>query len=117
MPNFYQRLKQIDLVIHPPVDDNAMGTDDENDNPQIQGAPVLQPLRSQIYNSLSHRIHNEAKFHAVQLGMVTSTFAGSTVMTVHGHRHWERKLQFCDGGLPHVQFNHKVSGHGQPQAL
>jgi len=117
MPNFCQRLKQIDLVIRPPVDDDAMDTDDENDDVQIRGAPVLRPLGSQIYNSLSHRVRNEAKFHAVQLGMVTSTFAGSTATTVHGRRHWERRLRFCDGGLPHVRFNHKVSGPGQPQAL
>ncbi|KIM65726.1 hypothetical protein SCLCIDRAFT_8157 [Scleroderma citrinum Foug A] len=118
MSNFHLRLNQIDLDIRPPVDEDAVYTDDEDDDMQIiRGAPVLRPLGSQIYNSLSHCVHNEAKFHAVQLGLVMSAFAGSSAATASGRHHWQRRLRFCDGGLPHVRFNQKISGPGQPQAL
>ncbi|KAI6038248.1 hypothetical protein EDC04DRAFT_2896647 [Pisolithus marmoratus] len=61
--------------------------------------PVIHGIASQIYNSLSHWVQNEAKFHSVQLGMMMSALAGAGIETVGGWCH------------------QKVTGDGQPQDL
>ncbi|KAI5996096.1 hypothetical protein EDC04DRAFT_2612806 [Pisolithus marmoratus] len=69
------------------------------------------------YNSLSHRVRNEAKFHSVQLGMIMSAFAGAGIEMAGGQHQWEKRMEFCNGGLPHEQYSQKVTGDGQPQDL
>ncbi|KAI6020606.1 hypothetical protein EDC04DRAFT_2939600, partial [Pisolithus marmoratus] len=118
MPTFARRLPPLNGAITLPMPDDRMDMDD-NDlaDDHHRGSPALIAIGSQIYNSLSHRVRNEAKFHSVQLGMLTSTLAGSGNKTASGHRHWEKRMEFCDAGLPHVRYSQKVSGGGQPQAL
>ncbi|KAI6038225.1 hypothetical protein EDC04DRAFT_2604215 [Pisolithus marmoratus] len=70
-----------------------------------------------IYNSLLHWVRNEAKFHLVQLGMITSAFAGAGIETAGGQHWWEKQMEFCNGGLPHERYSQKVTGDGQPQDL
>ncbi|KAI5993850.1 hypothetical protein EDC04DRAFT_2910694 [Pisolithus marmoratus] len=79
--------------------------------------PAIRGIASQIYNSLSHWVRNEAKFHSVQLGMITSAFAGAGIETAGGRRRWEKRMEFCNGGLPHERYSQKVTGDGQPQDL
>ncbi|KAI6010564.1 hypothetical protein EDC04DRAFT_2610141 [Pisolithus marmoratus] len=122
MPTFACRAMQLNAAIH--EDDraarhNVNDDDDDDDNPMIPNrhSPALLGISSQIYNSLSHRVRTEAKFHVVQLGMVTSVFAGSSAKSATGKRHWEHWVKFCEQGMPHVRFSQKVSGDGQPQTL
>ncbi|KAI5987134.1 hypothetical protein EDC04DRAFT_2614925 [Pisolithus marmoratus] len=105
-----------DRAAHCNVDDDD---DDDDDDPMMPNRhlPALLGISSQIYNSLSHRVHTEAKFHVVQLGMVTSMFTGSSAKTATGKRHWEHWVKFCEQGMPHVRFSQKVSGDRQPQTL
>lgn len=112
-------MKLINNTIGPPIRDDHMDMDANDDDPDAiqRGAPVLHPIGSQFYNALSHRVRNQAKFHAVQLGLVTSAFAGAAVKSPVGIRHWQRCLNACENALPHQTFAHKVSGDGQPQAL
>lgn len=109
---FNTRLKQIDHLIRPPIPENDMDLD-----PLQRGAPLLHGIGCQIYNSLSHRVRNEAKFHFVQLGMVTSSLAGTAMKSTPHESHWTRRVRFCDHALPHVRFNQKVADDGQPQVL
>ncbi|KAI6038237.1 hypothetical protein EDC04DRAFT_2604153 [Pisolithus marmoratus] len=79
--------------------------------------PVICGIASQIYNSLSHRVQNEAKFHSVQLGMMTSALAGVGIKMVGGQHWWEKQMEFCNGGFPHERYSQKVTGDGQLQDL
>ncbi|KAI6044350.1 hypothetical protein EDC04DRAFT_2599410 [Pisolithus marmoratus] len=123
MPTFACRVMQLNAAIH--EDDraahhNVNDDDDNNDNdPMMPNChlPALLGISSQIYNSLSHHVHTEAKFHVVQLGMVTSAFAGSSAKTATGKCHWECRVKFCEQGMPHVRFSQKASGDRQPQTL
>ncbi|KAI6038253.1 hypothetical protein EDC04DRAFT_2604167 [Pisolithus marmoratus] len=123
MPTFACRVMQLNAAIckddratHCNVNDDD---DDDDDDPMMPNChlPALLGISSQIYNSLSHHVHTEAKFHVVQLGMVTSMFAGSSAKTVTGKCHWEHRVKFCEQGMPHVRFSQKVSGDRQPQTL
>ncbi|KAI6019120.1 hypothetical protein EDC04DRAFT_2607551 [Pisolithus marmoratus] len=125
MPTFACRVMQLNAAIHKDdrathcnVNDDDDNDDDDND-PMMPNhhLPALLGISSQIYNSLSHHVRTEAKFHVVQLGMVTSTFAGSSAKTATGKCHWEHQVKFCEQGMPHVRFSQKVSGDGQPQTL
>ncbi|KAI6025413.1 hypothetical protein EDC04DRAFT_2606295 [Pisolithus marmoratus] len=122
MLTFACRVMQLNAAIR--EDDRAArcnvdDDDDDNNNPMIPNchSPALLGISSQIYNSLSHHVHTEAKFHVVQLGMVTSAFAGSSAKSVTGKHHWERQVKFCEQGMPHVRFSQQVSGDRQPQTL
>ncbi|KAI6009795.1 hypothetical protein EDC04DRAFT_2906437 [Pisolithus marmoratus] len=121
MLTFACRVMQLNTAIC--EDDRAarhnVDDDDDDDNPMIPNChlPALLGISSQIYNSLSHHVHTKAKFHVVQLGMVTSAYAGSSAKSVTGKHHWERWVKFCEQGMPHVRFSQKVSGDGQPQTL
>ncbi|KAI6009799.1 hypothetical protein EDC04DRAFT_2610529 [Pisolithus marmoratus] len=117
MPTFACRVMQLNAAIH--EDDRAARHNVDDDDPMIPNrhSPALLGISSQIYNSLSHRVHTEAKFHVVQLGMVTSAFAGASAKSATGKCHWERQVKFCEQGMPHVRFSQKVSGDGQPQTL
>jgi hypothetical protein len=117
MPRFEERLALIDNRMRPPIEE-GVGDDNGDDNADFRRGPsVLRGTGSQIYNSLSHRVRNEAKFHAVQLGLVTSVFSGTTAKTRAGKRVWKKRLQMCKVSLPHQRFEQKVTGDGQPQTL
>ncbi|KAI6040027.1 hypothetical protein EDC04DRAFT_2602772 [Pisolithus marmoratus] len=52
-----------------------------------------------------------------RLGMITSAFAGAGIEMAGGWRQWEKRMEFCNGGLPHERYSQKVTGDGQPQDL
>ncbi|KAG1759050.1 hypothetical protein EV702DRAFT_1053773 [Suillus placidus] len=57
------------------------------------------------------RVRDEAKFHPVQLGMISTAMAGTTTKRITGQRRWQRRLDQCNVGLPHERFVDKVSVH------
>ena len=99
-------------------------TDDDSDSgmdvdmaEREQGPPLLQGVCSQIYNAISHRVRDAAKFHEVQLGLVTTSLAGTTATSLPSKNRWRRNLNRCRGDLPHVRCAEKVAGPGQPQCM
>ncbi|KAG2146603.1 uncharacterized protein EDB93DRAFT_1250884 [Suillus bovinus] len=116
--NFLPHLGQIDGALRPHLvgeDDNRV-EGDVVPGDLIRGASVLHGISCQIYNELSHRVRDEAKFHPVQLGMISAALSGTTTKDA-ARRRWTRRLQQCNHSLPHERFNDKVSGDNQPQAL
>jgi hypothetical protein len=115
---FLPHLTQIDntLYLHLVGDnDNCTEGDFVPDNP-IYGASVLHKISCQIYDKLSHHIQDEAKFHPVQLGMISAALSG-TMAKDTARCYWTQCPQQCNHSLPHEPFNDKVSGDNQPQAL
>ncbi|KAG2737670.1 hypothetical protein P692DRAFT_20883334, partial [Suillus brevipes Sb2] len=127
MTNFNRRFTLIDNAMRPhlPNDDedenNSIAGDgpgpDGEDNPPRLGSSVLHGINCQVYNELSHRVRDEAKFHPVQLGMISTAMAGTTAKKITAQRRWQHRLDQCNVGLPHERFVDKVSGNDQPQAL
>ncbi|KAG2029409.1 hypothetical protein BDR03DRAFT_1018433 [Suillus americanus] len=127
MTNFNRRFTLIDNAMRPRLpdddgDENNFLVGDGPDyngenNPLRLGSSVLHGISCQVYNELSHRVRDEAKFHPVQLGMISTAMAGTTAKRIAGQRRWERRLGQCNVGLPHERFVDKVSGDAQPQAL
>lgn len=118
MPIFSHQLENVDNVLHPPIPDETTDSEDsDNSDAPLRGASVITGIGCQVYNSLSHRVRNETKFHFVQLGMVTSALAGTGVKSTPREAHWSRRVRFCEQGLPHDRFSQKVTGDGQPQDL
>ena len=115
---FQHMLREIDLNLRPDIMDENMDVDKVDDDvPHRYGAPVLHGQGCQIYNTISHRVRTEPRFHFIQLGMVTTTLAGSSTKSTARERHWTRRVEFCDQALPHKHFAEKVSGDHQPQDL
>ena len=110
-------LANINQVLTPPA--NGDGDEDEHEEweQQRRGAPVVHGTHCQIYNSISHRVRDQARFHYVQLGLVTSVFSGTTTTTEHGKRRFLTRKEFCSNGLPHQRYANAVQGEDQPQAL
>ena len=79
--------------------------------------PLLHAVCSQIYNATSHRVRDSAKFHEVQLGLVTSSLAGSSATSLPSKNRWQRILDRCRGDLPHVRCAQKLAGPGQTQCM
>ncbi|KAF8422585.1 hypothetical protein L210DRAFT_852504, partial [Boletus edulis BED1] len=79
--------------------------------------PILHAVSSQIYNAISHRVRDAAKFHEVQLGLVTTSLAGTTATSLPSKNRWQRNLDRCRGDLPHVRCAEKVAAAGQPQCM
>lgn len=79
-----------------------INTVDEEDEPSLlpPGAEIIHPVCAQMYNALSHRVRNEAKFHSVQLGLLTSIFSGTTVETAVMKSLWSRRFRMCTNALP-----------------
>jgi len=116
--NFLPHLTQIDGTLRPPLigdDNNCVESDTVLGDP-ICSASVLHGISCQIYNELSHCIWDEAKFHPVQLGMISAALSGTMAKDTARCR-WTQRLQQCNHSLPHERFNNKVSGDNQPQAL
>jgi hypothetical protein len=127
LTSFSRRFALIDNAMRPRLrDDDADENDslagdapnlDDEDNPARLGSSILHGIKCQVYNELSHRVRDEAKFHPVQLGMISTAMAGTTTRKITGQRRWQRRLEQCNAGLPHERFVDKVSGNDQPQAL
>ncbi|KAF8833578.1 hypothetical protein BDN67DRAFT_985937, partial [Paxillus ammoniavirescens] len=116
MPVYQPR---IDLINdrHRPAIHEVDSDYDDDDTPTRRGAPVLRGTHCQVYNSLSHRVRDAAKFHDVQLGMVTAAFSGTTAKSAGGHNLWTRRMDQCNNALPHIRFAQKVAGPSQPESM
>lgn len=94
---------------------------EQNDPDEVEAiepaARIIHPVSSQMYNALSHRVRNEAKFHDVQLGLMTSVLSGTTVERAAQKTLWSCRMRLCNNGLPHERFDRKVSGQGQPECM
>ncbi|KAI6139653.1 hypothetical protein BKA82DRAFT_34057 [Pisolithus tinctorius] len=102
MPAFTHRLEHVDHAIQDPDADADLDIGDGDDAmPDPHMSPAIIRISSQIYNSLSHHVRTEAKFHVVQRGMVTSAFSGTGTKTRPARRRWQKRVQFCEQGLPH----------------
>ncbi|KAF8441791.1 hypothetical protein L210DRAFT_3645009 [Boletus edulis BED1] len=100
--------------------ENSEEDDMDIDEEEPQRPPLLPLLHvncSQIYNAISHRLRDAAKFHEVQLGLVTSSLAGCVATTLPSKNRWRRILERCQGDLPHVRCSQKIAGPGQPQCM
>ncbi|KAG6369980.1 hypothetical protein JVT61DRAFT_12616 [Boletus reticuloceps] len=124
--SFKEPLKMINEPLQAHLEDEDDSQDDgdslfeEDDHPDRHrrvGAPVLRGLRCQGYNTLSHRVRNQSKFHAVQLGKITSAVSGTTAVGFASIGQWTRRVQECRNNLPHEAFHLKVHGENQPQAM
>ncbi|KAI6038227.1 hypothetical protein EDC04DRAFT_2604217 [Pisolithus marmoratus] len=101
IPNMAARIGKLnELIFRGGMEDDDMDVDEGGED-RVQLArrhPVIRGIASQIYNSLLHWVRNEAKFHSVQLGMITSAFTGAGIETAGGQRQWEKQMEFCNGG-------------------
>lgn len=95
-------------------DSDIQSEDDERQRPP---PPLLHAVCSQIYNGISHRVRDAAKFHEVQLGLATSSFAGTTAVSIPSKNRWQRNVDRCRGDLPHARCAHKIAGPDQPQTM
>lgn len=108
-------------------DDNDDSDSDDNDSANMDvdmperepppPPPLLHAICSQIYNAISHRVRDAAKFHDVQLAFITTSLAGTTASSLPSKNRWQRNLDRCRGDLPHVRCAQKVAGAGQPQSM
>ncbi|KAI6038204.1 hypothetical protein EDC04DRAFT_2896712 [Pisolithus marmoratus] len=89
IPNMAARVGKLnESIFRGGMEDDDMDIDEGGED-RVRLArrhPAIHGIASQIYNSLSHRVRNEAKFHSVQLGMITSAFAGAGIETAGGRR-------------------------------
>ncbi|KAF8122097.1 hypothetical protein EV363DRAFT_1405218 [Boletus edulis] len=90
---------------------------DMPDGQQERFPPLLHAMSSQIYNAISHRLRNAAKFHEVQLGWITSSLAGTTATSLPSKNRWQRNVDRCRGDLPHIRCAQKIAGPNQPQSM
>lgn len=79
--------------------------------------PALRCVYFQSYNEISHRFRDEARFLAIQLGMVTAALSGCTATTIRATNKWQQRVDQCGERLPYERFLDKISGPNQPQAL
>lgn len=82
-----------------------------------RGAPILLGTHSQIYNAISHRVRDQARFHYVQLGMATSAMSATMAIGAVAKRRFTERKRHCNQGLPHQRYANAVQAEDQPQDL
>ncbi|KAI6035841.1 hypothetical protein EDC04DRAFT_2897621 [Pisolithus marmoratus] len=104
IPNMAARIGKLnESIFRGGMEDDDMDVDEGGED-RVRLArrhPAIRGIASQIYNSLSHQVRNEAKFHSVQLGMITSAFTGAGIETAGGRR---RQKVTGDGQLQDLRF-------------
>lgn len=103
----YVRTLNAELAVH--VNDEDGGPD--------HPSPALETVYFQSYNEISHRIRDEARFHPVQLGLITSALSGAAVTNQVALRKWQSRVHACREGLPHQRFENKINRGDQPESL
>ncbi|KAH0826434.1 hypothetical protein J3R83DRAFT_5416 [Lanmaoa asiatica] len=97
---------------------NDMDIDQQQPQPHRAVTPhFLHSISCQIYNAISHRVRDAAKFHEVQLGLLTSALAGCTAQTIPAKNHWQHTVGRVHEALPHAHFAEKVKSNNQPQSM
>lgn len=113
---FKRRLNRLDYDIRRRLQELAAHNDEDGRYiPPIYR--LLFPICSQIYHLLCHRLRRDAKFHLVQLGLMTSLFSGTNVARAALKALWSTRFRLCNNGLPHERFDQKVSGDDQPECM
>lgn len=113
---FQQRLRTInDPLQRHDFDPVACDLFDDPDLLAETSPPVVKGVRCQVYNALSHRVRERAKFHGVQLGNVTAALSGIASATQASKSTWRRRVRECRIALPHQEFANKVAGPDQPE--
>jgi hypothetical protein len=114
--SFKPCLSQINSKIRRPLHGDGDSDDEDDRLETFSNAPAISAVSFQSYNEISHRFRDEAKFHSVQLGLITAALSGSG-STGHQQRCWSRKFQHCKERLPHLRFDDKIAGGDQPESL
>ncbi|KAG9309436.1 hypothetical protein JVU11DRAFT_10690 [Chiua virens] len=114
---FQEFLSRINNQITPQNILPRIAEDDLSDDDIPRVAPVLRGHGCQIYNVLSHRVRDAAKFHPVQLGMVTAALSGSKTLSYAAANRWRQRTDSCDHHLPYDRYVAKVADDNQPDAL
>lgn len=78
---------------------------------------LLHPVCCQIYNLISHRVRDAAKFHEVQRGSLGIALVGCMAPTLPGKNWWQQTVERVREALPHERFAEKVRGDNQPQSM
>lgn len=107
-------IQEANGVLTPPADADDGEWPLEDDI--ARGAPVIRGTHCQIYNAVSHRVRDSARFHLVQLGMVTSVFAGTAAESEPLKRRFLSRKSECQNALPHERHARALSSEDQPQA-
>ena len=107
----YVRTLNQEIAVH--VDDDNDDDDEHNDH----RSTAIETMFFQSYNEISHRIRDEARFHPVQLGLITSALSGNMATNNSAVRRWRRRVEACQHALPHKRFEEKIRDGGQPEAL
>lgn len=114
-------LRRLNLVLTPPVRSTQAreddGSDVDNPNDLIRGSPVVRGTYCQMYNQISHRVRDEARYHSVQLGLITTTFAGASANTRKNKNRFLELRRHTNQRLPQERFNDKVAEGLQSEAL
>ncbi|KIJ57738.1 hypothetical protein HYDPIDRAFT_44798 [Hydnomerulius pinastri MD-312] len=114
-------LCRLNLVLTPPVrpararEDDGSDVDDPNDF--VRGSPVVRGTYCQMYNQISHRVRDEARYHSVQLGLMTTTFAGASANTRKNKNRFLELRRHTGQRLPQERINDKVAEGLQSEAL
>ena len=70
--------------------------------------PLLHAICSQIYNAISHHVHDAAKFHEARLGLIMTFLVGMTASSLLSKNRWQHNLDHCHGDLLHFRCIQKV---------
>ena len=98
-------------------DNNSTDADMPERQQRPPSAPLLELVCSQIYNAISHQLCNAAKFHKVQLGLITTLLVGTTAALFALRNRWKRNLDHYWGNLLHIHCAQKIAGPRQPQCM
>ncbi|KIJ58123.1 hypothetical protein HYDPIDRAFT_171398 [Hydnomerulius pinastri MD-312] len=113
-------LRGLNLVLTPPARP-AVAEDDGSDHDEqvdfVRGSPVIRGTFSQMYNQISHRVRDQARFHSVQLGLTTTTLTGTSATSRRNKDHFEWLRRHTLEGLPQERFNDKVAKGIQAESL
>ncbi|KAI0665777.1 hypothetical protein C8Q78DRAFT_1063237 [Trametes maxima] len=75
------------------------------------GGHAIQPLKSQCYNTVAHRMRHSARFHLAQRGILTAAAAGPWATSPSAKHTAERLQQKIErGGFPHETLAHQLTG-------
>lgn len=115
---FAKKMRQLDAVLRNiPNREEPEELADHLESDEAASPQLLHPISCQIYNAISHRVRDAAKFHEVQLAMFTNALAGCTAQTLAGKNRWRRILERVRQAMPHQRFAEKVAGDDQPQCM
>ena len=76
------------------------------------GGLCVEPISSQCYNTLAHRVRPAARLHLAQTGPMTAVGAGAWARTPKAERHANATYRWARTSLPHTRLGHKIANSG-----